>query len=166
MAADVGHILEGHPALVWPLQDQLVDRPLADDRIAVRAQPGVQQQLGDVLQPNPRAGEQVFAVARAVQPPRDAHSAIPNGWRDADPAKITSSGLRARTAFDDCSPRTHSTLSEILDFPEPFGPTTTTMPGRSSVEVRAAKDLKPTRSRRRRNKGVYEYARGALVGVV
>ena len=75
MAADVGRVLEGHPAFVGALQDQFVDRALADDGVAVRTQPGVQQQLGDVFQPHPRAIEQVFAVARAVQPPRDAYFA-------------------------------------------------------------------------------------------
>src|SRR5438309_2914478 len=84
---------------------------------------------------------------------------MPSGCLVADPAKITSSGLRARTALADCSPSTHSTASLMLDLPEPFGPTMTTMPGWSSAEVRAAKDLKPTRSRRRRCKGAYEYAR-------
>src|SRR5439155_4702878 len=86
-------------------------------------------------------------------------SAMPSGCRLAEPAKITSSGLRARTAFGDCSPRTHNTASATFDFPDPFGPTTTTMPGNSSVEVRAAKDLKPTRSRRRRCKVGLKYAR-------
>src|SRR5919202_3720756 len=80
-------------------------------------------------------------------------SAMPSGCLDADPAKMTSSGLRALTALADCSPSTHSTASLILDLPEPFGPTMTTMPGWSSVEVREAKDLKPTKSRRRRCKG-------------
>src|SRR5262249_25475649 len=79
-------------------------------------------------------------------------SAMPRGWRDAEPAKITSSGLRARTALADCSPRTHRTASETLDLPEPLGPTMTTMPGARSVVVCEAKDLKPTRSRRRRYK--------------
>src|SRR5262249_11998799 len=78
-------------------------------------------------------------------------SAIPNGCRDAEPAKITSSGLRALTAFADCSPNTHRTPSAILLLPLPLGPTTTTMPGCSSVVVRGAKDLKPERSRRLRN---------------
>src|SRR5579859_7501392 len=78
-------------------------------------------------------------------------SAIPSGWREAEPAKMTSSGLRARTALADCSPRTHNTPSAMLDLPLPFGPTTTTIPGKNSVDVRAAKDLKPTSSRRFRN---------------
>src|SRR5438128_2673849 len=93
-------------------------------------------------------------------------SAMPSGCREADPAKITSSGLRALTALADCSPRTHNTASEIFDLPEPLGPTTTTMPGSSSVVVRAANDLNPTRSRRRRNKGVQEYASRVLLRVV
>src|SRR5260370_28081301 len=92
-------------------------------------------------------------------------SAIPRGCLLAEPAKITSSGFRARTAFGDCSPSTHNTASATLDLPDPFGPTTTTMPGSSSVAVRAANDLKPTRSRRLRNKGDKEYARVSCVRV-
>src|SRR5579859_5704619 len=83
-------------------------------------------------------------------------SAIPSGWREAEPAKMTSSGLRARTALADCSPRTHNTPSAMLDLPLPFGPTTTTIPGKNSVDVRAAKDLKPTSSRRFRNKALLD----------
>ena len=72
MAADVGDVFEDDAALVGALQDQLVDRALADDGVAVRAQAGVQQQLGDVLEPDSGAVEQVLAFARAVQAARDA----------------------------------------------------------------------------------------------
>ena len=88
---------------------------------------------------------------------------MPSGCLDADPAKITSSGLRALTALADCSPSTHSTESLMLLLPDPFGPTTTTMPGSSSVEVREAKDLKPTWSRRRRCKGETSMPNGRRV---
>ena len=76
MAADVGDVFEDDAAFVGSLQDQFVDRSLADDRVAVRTQPSVQQQLGDVLKPHARAIEQVLAVSRAVQPAGDAHFGI------------------------------------------------------------------------------------------
>src|SRR5919202_1639527 len=82
-------------------------------------------------------------------------SAIPSGWREAEPAKITSSGLRARTALADCSPSTQRTASATFDLPEPLGPTISTMPGGSSATVRLANDLKPTNSRRLRNNGLF-----------
>ena len=73
VTADVGHVFKGDSTLVGPLQDQLVDRPLTDHRVAVRTQSGVQQQLGNVLESDFRAVQEVFAVARAEQAPRDAH---------------------------------------------------------------------------------------------
>src|SRR5207245_3672833 len=71
VTADVGHVFERDSTLVGTLQDQLVNRALTDDRVAVRAETGVQQELDDVLQADPRAIQQVLAVARAVQPARD-----------------------------------------------------------------------------------------------
>ena len=41
--------------------------------------------------------------------------------------------------------------STTLDFPLPFGPTTTVTPGSSSSVVASAKDLKPLRVSDRRN---------------
>ena len=76
MAADVGRVLEGGPSLVGSLENQLVDGALTNDRIAVGTQPGVEQQLSDVLEANPGTVEQIFAVARPVQPPCDAHFVV------------------------------------------------------------------------------------------
>ena len=59
------------------------------------------------------------------------------------PAKITSSILFERIVFAPCAPSTHATASTILDFPDPFGPTTTVIPGSRSSVVDSAKDLKP-----------------------
>ena len=45
---------------------------------------------------------------------------------------MTSSIALPRSVLADCSPSTHSTASEMLDLPEPFGPTTTVTPGSSA----------------------------------
>ena len=43
----------------------------------------------------------------------------------------------------DCSPKTHLTASEILDLPDPLGPTTAVIWLSNSIFVLFAKDLKP-----------------------
>src|SRR5258706_14694154 len=48
----------------------------------------------------------------------------------------------------DISPRAQRMASEILDFPQPFGPTTAVIPGSNSTRVLSAKDLNPVISRR------------------
>jgi len=45
-----------------------------------------------------------------------------------------------------CSPSTHLIASEILLFPDPFGPITLVIPGISSNIVLSAKDLNPCNS--------------------
>ena len=49
------------------------------------------------------------------------------------------------------APSTQPMASTTLDLPEPFGPTTTVMPGSRSRTVASAKDLKPLRVRVFRN---------------
>jgi len=56
---------------------------------------------------------------------------------------MTSSIAWPRRLLADCSPSTHNTASEMLDFPDPFGPTMTVTPGSRDRTVRSAKDLKP-----------------------
>ena len=70
-------------------------------------------------------------------------SAIPTACRAEEPAKTTSSIELPRSDLADCSPRTHSTASEMLDLPEPLGPTMTVTPGSRTIRLRSAKDLKP-----------------------
>ena len=64
-----------------------------------------------------------------------------------EPLKITSAISRPRRLLTLCSPSTHLMASTMFDLPEPFGPTTTVMPGGNSNRVRSAKLLKPTSSR-------------------
>src|SRR5689334_6473047 len=78
-------------------------------------------------------------------------SARPRAGRSAVPAKMTSSILPPRRARAPCAPSTHATESTTLDFPEPFGPTTTQTPGSKSSVVLSAKDLKPFSVSERRN---------------
>src|SRR5436189_204734 len=79
VATDVGGAFEGDTAFFGALQDQLVDRALADDGVAVGAQAGVQQELGDVAQADFCPIEQVFAVARAVEAAGDTHLGVLDG---------------------------------------------------------------------------------------
>src|SRR3954467_15412430 len=69
--------------------------------------------------------------------------ARPTGLRSPAPLKITSciDSPRSSDAFD--SPSTQRTASIILDFPQPFGPTTpTSWPGTWKL-VGSTKDLNP-----------------------
>ena len=93
--------------------------------------------------------------AIVTSPPVSAHSsplrdssvivtsAIPSGRRRAAPLKMTSSIVVPRRLRADCSPRTHWTASQMLDLPEPFGPTMAVMRVGSVTEVLSTKDLKP-----------------------
>ena len=57
--------------------------------------------------------------------------------------KITSSILAPRRALERCSPITLSIASEILDLPEPLGPTIAVISFSKVRRVLSAKDLKP-----------------------
>ena len=69
-------------------------------------------------------------------------SAIPCAARFSEPAQMTSSALRERSARP-CSPSAQRRASARLLLPDPFGPTTALMPGPNSTLVRSANDLKP-----------------------
>src|SRR5215469_13523537 len=69
---------------------------------------------------------------------------MPVGLRSRVPAKITSSMRTPRSKRADCSPSTQEIASEILDFPQPFGPTMAAMPSPWNFSsVRSQKDLNP-----------------------
>ena len=60
------------------------------------------------------------------------------------PPKMTSSILpEPRSCLELVSPSTQRMESEILDLPEPLGPTTPVMPLPMVILVRSGKDLKP-----------------------
>src|SRR5690349_21765448 len=67
---------------------------------------------------------------------------MPRADRFSEPAKITSSDFRLRSARP-CSPSDHRRASARLLLPDPFGPTTALIPGPNSTTVRSANDLKP-----------------------
>jgi hypothetical protein len=56
-------------------------------------------------------------------------SARPKPGRSGEPAKMTSSILAERSVRGPWAPRTQATASTMFDFPLPFGPTTTVIPG-------------------------------------
>src|SRR5271166_6388190 len=66
--------------------------------------------------------------------------------RVGEPLKITSAISLPRRLLMLCSPRTHLMASTTFDFPDPFGPTTTVIPGGNSNRVLSAKLLKPASS--------------------
>ncbi len=73
-------------------------------------------------------------------------SARPSGGRDEVPANTTSSILPPRSDLTPCSPITQDSASTMLDFPEPFGPTTHVIPGSKRSVLSEAKDLNPRRA--------------------
>ena len=74
-------------------------------------------------------------------------SATPTGLRAEEPANTTSSMAWPRRCLALCSPSTHRMASEMLDLPEPLGPTTTVRPGSKTMRVLSANDLNPLRVR-------------------
>ena len=76
-------------------------------------------------------------------------SAMPWAARLSEPAQMTSSDLRERSALP-CSPSAQRSASARLLLPDPFGPTTALMPPPNSTLVRSANDLKPCSRRARR----------------
>ena len=69
-------------------------------------------------------------------------SAMPCAARFSEPAQMTSSALRERSARP-CSPSAQRSASARLLLPDPLGPTTALIPGPNSTFVRSANDLKP-----------------------
>ena len=80
-------------------------------------------------------------------------SAMPVGWRDWLPLKITSSIDAPRRLFALCSPRTQEMASEMLLLPQPLGPTMPVTPPWNASSCLSQKDLKPTISTRSRRIG-------------
>ena len=70
-------------------------------------------------------------------------SAIPSGFLDSLPPKMTSSMLLPRRFLADCSPITQRMASTTFDFPQPFGPTIAVIPSGKSKTTLSTKDLKP-----------------------
>ena len=70
-------------------------------------------------------------------------SAKPSLPRFSVPPKITSSIFAPRRALVRCSPMTHKIASDILDLPEPLGPTMAVISFSNVSRVLSAKDLKP-----------------------
>ena len=69
--------------------------------------------------------------------------AKPTAERFSVPPKITSSILLPRRLRADCSPMTQQMASEMLDLPDPLGPTTAVMSSPKWSTVLSGKDLKP-----------------------
>jgi hypothetical protein len=70
-------------------------------------------------------------------------SARPMDRRVAVPAKITSAISEPRSMEGRCSPSTQARLSEMLDLPQPLGPTTAVIPPGKLSFWASAKDLNP-----------------------
>ena len=69
--------------------------------------------------------------------------AKPTGARRAVPPKMTSSILAPRRPLALCSPMTHRMASEMLDLPEPLGPTMAVISSPKFKTVFSGKDLNP-----------------------
>ena len=70
------------------------------------------------------------------------------GFLPSAPEKMISSVFCPRRLWTFCSPKTQRTASEILLFPQPFGPTITVIPSANSIVVLSAKDLNPCKINR------------------
>ena len=83
--------------------------------------------------------------------------AKPSGLRFSVPPKMTSSILLPRRALLRCSPMTQRMASEMLDFPEPLGPTMAVISFSNVSRVLSGKDLKPWISNAFKYKGFSSY---------
>ena len=70
--------------------------------------------------------------------------------RSDEPANRTSSAFSARSSDGVSDPAAHTIASATLDFPDPFGPTTTATPGSRRTSTGSGNDLKPRSLRERR----------------
>ena len=73
---DPGGFLDQLPAVGGTRAEDQPDLALLDDRVGLRAEAGVHQELVDVLQPADLAVDQVLALARSIQPPDHLDLAI------------------------------------------------------------------------------------------
>jgi hypothetical protein len=121
MTPDAGHLLEQWPALLGAERQGLVDHPLSDEQEGVVGEVGRIEQVDQVAQADPTLVQEVVVLAGAVEAPpefEDAEidrqqaigvvrtsvtSAIPWAERLSEPAQMTSSALRERSARP-CSP--------------------------------------------------------------
>src|SRR5215471_3085658 len=71
--------------------------------------------------------------------------AMPDGFRPAEPAKMTSIISLPRRLLLDRSPSTHLIASTMFDLPHPLGPTTPVIASSKVNSVRSANDLNPHR---------------------
>src|SRR5206468_8004116 len=78
-AAETGGLLEQLPPLLRLRAEDLLDAPLADDRVHPAAEPEVGEQLDEVDPPHRGPVEQVLTLAAAVQPARDRQVGVGNG---------------------------------------------------------------------------------------
>ena len=63
------------------------------------------------------------------EPPPQFNQAMDAGGRVLEPEKIISSVRLPLRRLKDCSPNTQRNASAMLDFPDPFGPTTAVIVG-------------------------------------
>src|SRR4029079_10845987 len=92
-----------------------------------------------------------FSAYFAYSPPivpsalsnKSSTEACPTGFLAVEPLKITSVRASPRKYLGELSPITHVTASIILDFPQPFGPTTAIKLLGNGMVVGSTNDLKP-----------------------
>ena len=79
---DAGGLLKDLPPVAALGGEDLVDLPLADDRVALLAHAGIQEELRHVLQPDGLAVDVVLALAAAVVAPGHGHLSFLHGGED------------------------------------------------------------------------------------
>ena len=159
---ETGGFLDQLPPLGRLGVQHRLDTALRDDGAQTAAEPDVGEQLDEVEPANRRLVDEVLPFAAAVEAALDqtslngssgqAPSALSkrrstsqkSSWgRPAEPAKSTSSGFSARNSPGLIEPVAQRIESDTLDFPEPFGPTTTETPGSSRISTGSTNDLNP-----------------------
>ena len=101
---DTGSLLDQLASIGWTRAEDHSDLPLLDDRVGLRAQPGVHQQIVHIAQPARLAVDQVLALAGTEKPPRDFNFACDrlNQFRDLDMSVTVSVAIAVPVAIAVC----------------------------------------------------------------
>ena len=158
--AEAGGLLDQRTPVGRLRRQDGVDLALTDDRMHRAAEPDVGEQLDEIGATHgarltrycpspPRASRRAIEISLKSSSPPKPPSSLSNTsstsqWsadgRFDEPAKRTSSGFSARSSEGVSDPAAQTIASDTLDFPEPFGPTTTATPGSRLTSTRSGND--------------------------
>ncbi len=91
-------LFDNRPPVVWLRAQQLPDPLLPDNRVALRPQARSHKNVLDIAKPAQLSIQQIFALARPEQPPRDHHFTLLRGAIELPPSNLQHHRLRSARA--------------------------------------------------------------------